>query len=206
MFQSQRVGCYLNTFGGHGDDPDSKELKLVFHVNPLSYELATEVSPKLSDRLFRKNGDGEWEPVTEMPKASFSPIQIPMQNITFHELPEVTLSENSGVLVPGAAISNLRAAKAYAESRDFRLEFDVVIPMDNSTMRLIEQFYKATCFLTMIPIQRELPAEGEDPAKVELSVSLQDAADSAEETGSKRRRRKAGKDAAAGEPAEELVH
>lgn len=203
MFKSSRVGCYLNGFGGHGDDSESKELKLVLQITPITLELANEISPLLADRLFR-NVMGEWLAAGEITKASFSSIPIPMQNITFNELPE----GGSGVVVPGCAISNLRAARAYEGA--FRLEFDVVVPMDGMTMRLVEQFYKATCFLTMEPIQREL-IEEQDGGAADTTQSLQEAADAGDEQPKKRGRRKKaeaepepaavgdGKSAAAGE-------
>ena len=76
-----------------------------------------------------------------------------------------------------AAISNLRAARAFPEGTDFRLEFDVVIPLDSTTMRLVEKYYKSTCFLTMNEVQMKLP-EVEDEASTAHQESLQDAADS----------------------------
>ena len=50
MFSTRNVGCFLNSFGGHGDDTETKELKLVFHVNPIPPDLAIEISPQLADR------------------------------------------------------------------------------------------------------------------------------------------------------------
>jgi hypothetical protein len=197
MFKSRRVACYLNGFAGHGDDPESKELKLIFHITPIEHELARDISPKMADRLFR-NGDVEPEPALEITKASFSSINVPMCNIKFDSLPDSD-SMLPGVMVAGAGISNLRAAKVVAGGSDFRLEFDVVVPMDGITMRLVEQYYKATCFLTMEEIQRKLE-EPADQAQVEVSMSLQDAADeelepvAAGEGKSSRKRR--GKDAA----------
>lgn len=141
-------------------------MKLVFHVPAISYDLAAEISPQLADRLFRKL-DGEWEPSQEITKAAFGSIHVEMQNITFFELPDGL--HLNGVFMPSCAISNLRAQRPF---HDFRLEFDVVIPMDHSTMRLVEKYYKSTCFLTMEAVQREI----ELPAQPETQA-LQDAAD-----------------------------
>ena len=163
MFKTERVCCYLNGFAGHGDDQESKELKLVFHVTPISQELATEVSPHLADRLFRWDGlDGTWQPAREITKASFASVHVQMQNITFHGLPEEN-REDRGVLVLGAAISNLRGRRAFQDSFEFRLEFDVVVPMDSITMELVEKYYKSPCFLTMEPIQSEITYETSEP-------------------------------------------
>jgi hypothetical protein len=176
MFSSRRVACYLNGFAGHGDDPDAKELKLVFHIAPIIHMLAQEISPKIADRLFRDEGaDDGPEPAQEITKVSFAGVQVPMCNITFDELPE-PVSKLPSVIVHGAAISNLRAAKIVAGASNFRLEFDVVVPMDRTTMHLVEKYYKAACFLTMEEIQRKLE-EPADQAQVEVSMSLQDAAD-----------------------------
>ena len=173
MFQTQRVGCYLNGFSGHGEDNDTKELKLVFHISPISPQLAAEIDPKLEDRLFR-DINGEWLPAHEMTKANFSNIHVPMQNITFQALPDPEV-DKFGVLIPGAAISNLRAQKAITDG--FRLEFDVVVPMDGETMRLVEQYYKATCYLSMEAVQRDIEyAEGEEGSGDEQRA-LQGAAD-----------------------------
>lgn len=177
MFSSQNVPCILSNFSGHGDDAENKEVKLVFHVAPITHELAMEVSPRLADRLFRHNTIAidvpEWEPAREMPKASFSTIQIQMQNITFRGLPD----EKKGAMVPSAAISNLRAARAFPESTDFRLEFDVVVPMDDVAMELIRKFYKSTCFLSMEQVQREIEIKLEDEKQAETHDLLQGAAD-----------------------------
>lgn len=172
MFTSTKVGCYLNGFAGHGDDPESKELKLVFHISPITPELAIEISPHLADRIFRSVG-GQYEPVKEMPKASFAPIQVPMQNIAFFSLPE---GKENGVVVENAAISNLRVSRAFPTGLEPRLEFDVVIPMDKETMRLVEKYYKATCFLTMDEVQRQIEYS-EDSA---TGASLQEVADAEE--------------------------
>jgi hypothetical protein len=190
MFTSQNVACYLNGFSGHGDDTESKELKLMFHVVGISKDLASEVSPQIADRLFRKNAEEEWVPAEELVKASFSGITVPTQNMIFRATPE---SQDRGVMVEGCNISNLRASRPFVEAR---LEFDVVIPMDHSTMRLIEKYYKATCFLTMEEIQRELELPPADHQQVEHQDLLQDAADGAADDSSaaagdgKRKRRK----------------
>lgn len=177
MFSSQKVGCFLNGFAGHGDDPETKELKLTFHIPGISYELAAEISPLLSDRLFRKNPDGEWMAAEEVTKANFS-ISVPMQNITFYSMPEGALDMEAGVRVEGCAISNLRASRPFVEAR---LEFDVVMPMDKSTMRLIEKYYKATVHLSMEEIQRKMDLKPEDETQAQTGASLQDAADAPEE-------------------------
>lgn len=171
MFKSQKVGCILNGFSGHGDDSEQKELKLVFHIPGLSYELASEISPLLSDRLFRKNLEGEWMAAEEVTKANFA-ISVPMQNITFFDLPEGSNDSERGVFVEGCAISNLRASRPFVEAR---LEFDVVIPMDHSTMRLIEKYYKNTAHLSMEAIQRTIELTA--PADADTTESLQEAAD-----------------------------
>lgn len=172
MFESSRVPCYLNGFAGHGDDPEAKELKLVFHIGGIAQDLAAEISPLIADRLFRKNTEGEWKPAEEITKASFANIVIPMQNIAFFELPNP--EPVSGVVVQGCAISNLRATRPGVEAR---LEFDVVMPMDGSTIRLIEKYYKSTAFLTMEEIQREIEYAPEDAKTAEHQDALQDAAD-----------------------------
>lgn len=174
MFKSKCVNCFLSGFAGHGDDTDNKELKLTFQVSPISQELASEVSPRLADRLFRFEED-EWRPSSEISKAAFASLQIKMQNIEFYELPEF-VDTNQGTMVENGAISNLRASRATNDSAQFKLEFDVVVSMNAVTMRLVEKFYKAGVFLTMTEVQRTLEFSGGDS---EVSVSLQDAADSA---------------------------
>lgn len=193
MFRTSRVACYLNGFAGHGEDNDSKELKLIFHIAAISPDLASEISPYLADRLFRRV-EGEWEPAREISKASFASVQVQMQNITFYSLPERDLIEAAPVLVQGCAISNLRAQR---DAEGFRLEFDVVVPMDSDTMEIVEKYYKATTFLSMEPIQREIKYEG-DAAQVEHQDALQEAADAepadetAAETGKRKGRKKKG--------------
>lgn len=172
MFTSAKVMVSLNGFAGHGDDPEQKELKLVFHVNPITYELAREISPQVADRLFRLNPENEWVPAEEITKAAFSGITIPMQNIEFFELPDE--AREKGVLVDGCAISNLRAQRPFV---DARLEFDVVLPMNRETMRIVEKYYKAACFLSMEAIQRTMELTAEDESHAETGASLQDAAD-----------------------------
>jgi hypothetical protein len=184
MFATQNVPCYLSGFGGHGGDPENKELKLIFHIIPISHSLAVEISPLLADRLFRK-GEEEWEPAKEMPKASFSSIQIQMQNITFRSTPDMP----KGVTVDNCAISNLRVSRAYAAGNDFKLEFDCVIPMDGETLRLIKQYYLGTCFLSMEQVQMTLQEQQPDADQQEKQQSLQDAADSADEGEGKKRGR-----------------
>jgi hypothetical protein len=171
MFKSERVPCYLNSFSGHGDDPDNKELKLVFHVFTITPELATEISPFIADRLFR-NVDGEMTQARELSKASFASIQVPMQNLTLYPYPEAQPREGAA-MIPGAAISNLRSVR---DPSSIRLEFDVVIPMDSLTMDLVEKYYKATCFITMEAIQREIEMTDEESDADEQGL-LQDAAD-----------------------------
>lgn len=174
MFKSKRVPCFLNTFSGHGDDTDNKELKLVFHISGISPELAAEISPQLADRLFRPGIEG-FEAAREISKVSFSSIAIPMQNTEFYELPEG--EDSSQVMVPSVAVSNLRASR---EGSMFRLEFDSVVPMDGITMRLVEKYYKSTCFLTMEKAQIELKLDEDPIISIETEDTqdlLQDAAD-----------------------------
>ena len=156
MFSTERVSAYLNNFTGVGDS-DEKELRLTFYVTPITYELAKEVSPQLADRLFRNiTGNGDWQPAQEMPKASFSAINIDAQNLTIYALPEAADSIDDGVLIPQAKIFNLRAQRAYPDKPDFRLEFDCVVPMDDTTMRLVERFFKGSCYLSTTPAQIEM--------------------------------------------------
>lgn len=185
MFTSERVRCYLNGFSGHGDDADDKELKLVFFVAPISRELAAEISPYVADRLFRlfdaDDKDGEWVPARELTKASFASVNVPMQNLAFHPFPEPQLYEDAP-MIPGAAISNLRASRDKEDGK-FRLEFDVVIPMDGMTMDLVEKYYKSSVFLTMTPVQKNFGDEESVSVTVEEQANLQDAADGEAETG-----------------------
>ncbi len=170
MFSSLRVPCFLNTFNGHGDDLDNKELKLVFHIVGISRDLAVEISPSIADRLFRYLA-GEYEVAKEISKVSFATVNVPMQNVTFHQLPEGP--DEAEQIIPSVAISNLRATR---EGIIFRLEFDAVIPMDGETMRLVQRYYKSTVFLSMERVQRELAEEAEEGSE-EVQGSLQDAAD-----------------------------
>lgn len=197
MFKSKRIACYLNGFAGHGEDPDNKELKLVFQISPVPYALAMEIDARLADRLFRI-WDGQAQGAGELTKASFSNLQIPMQHITFDELPDAD-STLPSVRVENSAISNLRASKAPVGGDSLavhRLEFDVVIPMEKQTMRLVEKYYKAVCFLTMEEVQRKLEERVDETEKA-VGESLQDAADQAETP--KKRKRRDGKAAAAGD-------
>ena len=57
------------------------------------------------------------------------------------------------------------------------LEFGVVVPMDGITTRIVEQYYKATCFLSMEAVQRDMEyEEGQEPSADE-QAALQGAAD-----------------------------
>lgn len=174
MFQTRRVGCYLASFSGQCFGTDNKELKLVIHIEPISLDLANEVSPRIGDRLFRPVNEKEWEPARELTKATFADIHIPMQNIDFYGLPDPTSGEE-GVEVQGASVSNLRASRV--PGGQFRLEFDVVIPMDASTMRLVHRYFKGMCFLDMEAVQMEMAEEHPDDDIVEVQMSLQEAAD-----------------------------
>jgi hypothetical protein len=179
VFKTDRIACYLNGFAGHGEDNDNKELKLIFHVTPITPELAAEISPWLADRLFRKT-DGEWEPAREITKASFANLSIKMQNITFHAFPEASLIED-GILIPGCAIGSLRAQRATVVDWEFQLAFDVVLPMNRITMDLVEKYYKATSFLTMKPVQRDMEYAEESAGTETQQASLQEAADSVDD-------------------------
>jgi protein-tyrosine-phosphatase len=186
MFSTPKVPCFLNGFSGHGDDPDSKELKLVFHLNPITPDLAIEVSPHMADRLFRQV-NGEYEAAKEISKAQFSHLNIKMQNIDFFDTPDSA----KAVTVHDVAISNLRANKEI--TGEFRFEFDAVVRMDKETMRLVEKYYKSTCFLTMDAVQMTLAVEPESPDKQKNEGLLQDAADgksagAGEESGRKRKK------------------
>jgi hypothetical protein len=157
MFSTEKIKSYLNNFTGNGDS-DEKFMKLVFYVTPITYELASEVSPLLADRLFRNSNGKDWQPAQEMPKASFSSIQVPKCNLTFHPH-DADMKIDNGVMVPAVAISNLRAQRAYPDKPEFRLEFDCVVPMDQDTMELVHKYYKSTCFLTFEASQAEIEFE-----------------------------------------------
>lgn len=172
MFSTARVGCFLNNFGGHGE-AEEKELKLVFFISPIPQNLAAEISPKLADRLFRSNGD-EWEPAKEISKASFASVSIPMQHVNFFSLPEGQGAGFDNSRVENCAISGLRASRT--EGLDFRLEFDMVVPMDEITINLVKRYYKSTCFLTMETSQRELEVTVTMGSE-DLHKDLQDLAD-----------------------------
>jgi hypothetical protein len=179
MFISPNVQCFIHGITAKCDDPHSKELKLNIHISPIAYELAKEISPAIADRLFRfEKGDGPdpggWVPARELTKANFSGITVPMQNLKFAATPEST----GLVFVPGAAISNLRACKATAESFDFRFEFDVLIPMDRTTLiDVVDKFFGVYCFITMEEIQQKIDLDVKDEAQAEQHDLLQEAAD-----------------------------
>ncbi len=172
MFQTARVGCFLNSFGSHGE-AEEKELRLTFFILPIPQNLAAEISPKLADRLFRSNGD-EWEPAREIGKTTFANITVPMQNVDFYSLPEDLGAGFDKSRVENAAISGLRASRT--EGMAHRLEFEMVIPMDEHTINLVKRYYKSTCFLTMEAVQRELTVVVSE-AHAELHSDLQDIAD-----------------------------
>jgi hypothetical protein len=183
MFSTPKVPCFLNGFSGHGDDTQSKELKLVFQISPITPDLAIEVSPHMADRLFRQI-NGEYEPAKEISKAAFSNLHIPMQNVDFYPTPD----SGKAVAIQNVAFSNLRAAKEITGG--FRFEFDAVVPMDKETMRLVELYYKATCFLTMDAVQMTLAEQPVDAGQQEKEQSLQDAADSTEQAPKRGRKKK----------------
>lgn len=168
FFKSPRVGCFLNGFGGHGETED-KELKLTLQVNPISPDLAAEISPDLRDALFYMDA-GEWQRRAAT-KASFGSINIPLQNLRVFELPFGGGWQSD--LIPSASIGNLRADKN--EAGEYRLTFDVVIPMDRHTMQMVHRLFKASCFITTEEVQVEIP--GGDQVALQTGLSLQDAAD-----------------------------
>lgn len=155
MFTSQKVQSYLAAFKGCGED-EEKAISLTFYITPVKYELAMEIDPHMADRLFRNQNGGGWLPAQEMPKASFSSIQIPKQNVTFHPHDADMLIDN-GVLILSVKISNLRAQRAFPDKPDFRLEFEAVVPMDSETVGLVRRYYKQTCYLSMESAQDDLP-------------------------------------------------
>lgn len=157
MFSSPKQQAYLAAFKGVGED-EEKAISLTFYITPVEYELAMEIDPHMADRLFRNSNGGDWLPAQEMPKASFSSIQIPKQNVTFHPHDQKMLLDN-GVLIPSVKISNLRAARAFPDKPDFRLEFEALVPMDKETVDLVRKYYKAVCFLSMEPTQGDLSLE-----------------------------------------------
>lgn len=166
MFKTAKVAAYLNNFGGKGDD-EHKELKLNVYVTPITYELASEVSPQVADRLFRRAGNDEWSPCAEMPKAMFNIGNIAAQRVTFFPHTD-ELVEMYGILVENARVSGIQATKPFSEKNDFRLEFDLTVPMDKTTMDICQRFYKEPVYISMEPMQPVLFDAGQiAPGQIE---------------------------------------
>lgn len=166
MFDTKKVSAYLNNFSGIGED-DKKELKLSIYVTPITYELASEVSPQLADRLFRKSTSDEWAPAAEIAKTSFMLGQLDPQRVTFHPHDDEKL-DMYGVLIENARVSNIEARKAFPDKPDFRLEFQMTVPMDESSMGIIRRYYKEKFFLSTEPMQPMLFDSGQiAPGQIE---------------------------------------
>lgn len=160
MFRTEKISIYLNNFNGQGEK-DKAEVRLDCYLTPITYELASEISPQLADCLFRKAGNtDDWNPRAEMPKAMFQIGDIPAQRVTFYPHKD-DLVEMFGVLAENVRISGIQAVRAYPDKLDFRLQFYMNIPKNKTVMDICDRFYKDEIYISMSEMQPVLFDSGQ---------------------------------------------
>jgi hypothetical protein len=155
MFRTPKVKSYLQSVKFQGKE-DNPLLQLTFYITPIPYELATEVSPRMADRLFRKGIDDKWAPSQELGSTRFTLGTIPMQSMEWHPAGEGTMEFDAGVMTQGVSINAIGALRLFADSPDITLAIVCELPLDSLVVELARKYYRKNVFLTMADMQAEL--------------------------------------------------
>ncbi len=160
MFRSPRVKSYLQSASFQGKE-DGPLMRLTFYITPITFDLATEVSPRLADRLFRKGTDDKWAPASELGNSRFVLGSLPMQSFEWHPAGEGALDFDAGVLTQGISITGIFALHLFADSPDITLAITCEMPLDSHIVELARKYYRRSVWLTMADMQAELFPQAE---------------------------------------------
>lgn len=148
MFKQPNVECYLKSVVLDTED-DKRICKLRLFVTPITFDLASEVSPLIADRLFRKSGDG-FVPVQEMDGPKFL-IQVSEQSMEYRRHPEYVGHQ---VSVSHVSIGNLTAQKVIPGDPNFSLIFTASFEiLDKTVITDLADLLHEKLFVTFAPMQ-----------------------------------------------------
>lgn len=156
MFNTENVKAYLKSIV-LDTDKDKRIARLRFFVG-LTHDLATEASPHIADRLFRKNGD-TYDPVLEVTSMDFA-ITFPQQSLSYRRSPDYV---GHHVFIPNVRISGVSAQKLISGKPDFSLLFNCEFEITDKTVitDLIDLIHE-NFFITFRAIQGELFEQPDD--------------------------------------------
>ncbi len=156
MFKTPKVKAYLQAASWQGKEDDPKQ-RMTFYITPISFELAEEVSPKLADRLFRKDPNtGKWMPARELGNGRFDLGTLPLQTMEWHPAGDGVLEYDAGVLVQGVTITAISALHLFADSDDTTLAIVCEVPLDAHIVDLARRYYRKSVWITMADMQAPL--------------------------------------------------
>lgn len=148
MFKSE-TKLFLKSINLRSEDDNKRIAVLRFFLTPATYELASEVSPNVADRLFRKNGN-MYEPVLEMGRTEFL-IQIPSQSMSYRRHPDYVGHQ---VHIPDVSIENLSAQKVIPGDPNFSLIFDASFEiLDKTIVTDLVDLLHENFYVTFAPMQ-----------------------------------------------------
>jgi hypothetical protein len=154
MFRTEKIKVYLQNVGWKGKE-DAPLNQLTFYITPITYDLASEISPEIAKAMFSKSIDNRQNPMAVLASTRFKTPKFQLQAVKFHPSmdPEV---DNLGVLTEGWNIKALWAMHLFADSDDLTLAFLMEAPLDKLTIELAQKYYKRQLYLTMTSMQTEL--------------------------------------------------
>lgn len=176
MFKTPKVKAYLQAVKWVGKEDDPRQ-RMTFYITPISFELACEISPKLADRLFRKDPNTDrWMPARELGTGGFDIGTVPLQTMEWHPAGEGTLDFDAGQMVQGVTVNDISTLHLFADSDDTTLAFVCECPLDAHIVELARKYYRKNVWLTMAQMQAKLfdtSAPGQlDPNKKCLECGL----------------------------------
>lgn len=153
MFKSTKIPCYVKSCK-MGGDADSPTLHAKFCITPARYSLIAELSERIADQLFSKEGAEEM-PVQEL---GLTVLNLGGQGVLNAEIyPHAEASsDGAGQMIAGVKIGKISVDKVIPEDPNWSLIFEVIMPLDSVSLELMRKYYNRTLHLTLLSSQEKL--------------------------------------------------
>lgn len=158
MFRTENTQLYLKSINLKAEDDNKRFCTLRLFRTPISFELASEVSEGIADRLFRKSGSS-YQPVQEMGRAELF-VSVPLLSMEYRRSPDYVGHQ---VLIENVSIENVWAQKLLPGNPNFSLLFDARFEIvDKTVVSDLTTLLHETFFFTFKQMQPGLFGEPDE--------------------------------------------